>query len=100
MSLLSLLIILLSPYLFLNAAVADYAYKKGLSRWGYLFLSLILTPLVGFVIAYVQEAQPRWKVTKHCPACMEVIRFTATKCRYCQTSIRGESLQNTASLQK
>jgi hypothetical protein len=94
------LIILQISYLFLSAAVADYAYKKGLSRWGYLFISLFLTPIVGIVIAYVQEDKPRWKVTKYCPACMEVIRFTATKCRFCQTPIRGESPQNAASVQK
>ena len=71
--------------------VGGFAFGKGKSFFGYLVLSLLISPFVGWIIVAVQ--QPNAKVlemralkegeVKKCPACAELILVEALKCKHC-----------------
>lgn len=73
---------------FIAGAIAE---RKGRSGVGLLVLSLLLSPLVGIVVALVlspnnaviERRELRSGDRKRCPACAELVRAEAAKCRYC-----------------
>ena len=62
----------------LSCAAAAYASHKGRSGVGIFFLSLFLSPLVGFVVAVVMEPHQQKvaeaKGMKKCPECAEFVQ--------------------------
>ena len=77
------------------ALVAFWASSKGRSFWGFLILSVFLSPLIGAIVLMLAgenrpalEAQALSDGTmRKCPACAESIRAEATKCRYCSSAV-------------
>jgi hypothetical protein len=71
--------------------VSVYAGKKGRSGGGFFLLSLLLSPLIGFLIALlVQPRRERIALQagmKKCQHCAEFVRAEAKICRYCQREI-------------
>ncbi|AMV71119.1 hypothetical protein JCM30471_29400 [Desulfuromonas carbonis] len=54
--------IIFSPYfllyLALSVIIATLGYRKKLGFWGYLFASLLLTPLMGLLLVIVTDKRP------------------------------------------
>jgi hypothetical protein len=49
-------------YLFLCLIVAIAGLNRKLGFWGYLFASILLTPLVGIVLVFVSEKRPEFQM--------------------------------------
>lgn len=73
--------------------IAVYADKKGRSAIGFFFLSLLTSPLIGFLVALLvephrEEAAERSGMKK-CPDCGEYVRGEARICRFCRHEFRA-----------
>lgn len=71
------------------------AENKGRSRVGFIFLSLLLSPVVGIIAALVakpnkaqlENDEIESGAAKRCPVCAELVRADALKCRFCGSDI-------------
>jgi hypothetical protein len=87
-------VLVVIAWLVLCGAVAVYAGNKGRSGVGFFFLSLFLSPLVGFVVA-VAVSPDENKVAftqgkKRCPECAEFVQPAAKICRFCHHNFAEE----------
>tara|TARA_B100001123_G_C14417791_1_gene673427 strand:+ start:78 stop:449 length:372 start_codon:yes stop_codon:yes gene_type:complete len=70
---------------------------KGKSFWNYFFLSLLLSPLIGFIavliakedIETVEVKAVASGDSKKCPFCAELIKSEAKICKYCSSDLVG-----------
>jgi len=88
---------ILVTWLVLAILVGVYANGKGKSGFLYFILSVILSPLIGFVIAVVSgdnenELIKQGKKRK-CPNCGELIRTEAKICKFCNSKIIDENTE-------
>ncbi len=83
----------------LSVVVGVYADKKGRSGIGFGFLSIITSPLIGFIIAWLvssdnaaieQSAITKGEVRK-CPACAELVKVEAKICKHCRSELTEQS---------
>jgi hypothetical protein len=77
-------LIIVIIWLVLCGTVGAYAGNKGRSGVGAFFLSLLLTPLVGFVIVLAMRPNEAAQGKKCCPECSEFVQPNAKICRFCQ----------------
>jgi hypothetical protein len=78
-------------WLVLAGAAAAYASNKGRSGAGIFFLSLLLSPLVGFLVALAMEpnlqAVAEKKGMRKCPECAQFIQADARTCPFCKKTL-------------
>lgn len=68
-------------WLFFSVLVGAYAYRKERNGIGWFFLSLLISPLIAFIIVLV--AGPSSSSLKKCPKCAENVKVEAQICRFC-----------------
>jgi len=75
-------------WLVLCGAAASIASSKGRSGIGIFFLSCFLSPLVGFIVAFVMEPNlpkiAKAKGMKKCPECAQFVQAYARTCPFCR----------------
>lgn len=87
-------------WLILAILVGVFAGSKGRTGVGLFFLSLLFSPLIGFIIALV--VSPKTKVTeanalksgemKKCPNCAELVKTEAKICKHCSNDIGTQAI--------
>ena len=70
-------------WLVLCIGVMLYADRKGRSAVGFFFLSLLLSPLLGFVLVAASRPNHEKMGLRKCPQCAEFVKNEALKCRFC-----------------
>jgi uncharacterized paraquat-inducible protein A len=87
-------------WLVLCFAAAAYTSSKGRSGVEIFFLSLFLSPLVGFIVALVMEPNQQNIATakgmKKCPECAQFVQPDARTCPFCKTSLAAQIAPPTA----
>ena len=78
-----------------------YAKGRGLSWAKFFWISLLITPLIGFIWCYitpediekVEYTKVATKQNKRCPHCDELVRVKANKCKHCGSDLTGSKYE-------
>ena len=74
-----------------------YGEKKGLSFTKFFWISLLISPVIGFIwcaisqenMDVVEYKKIVTKQNKRCPHCDELVRILANKCKHCGGDLSG-----------
>jgi len=86
-------------WLFFSIIAGVIASGKARSFFGFFFLSVLLSPLIGIITALVvkpnikgvEENEIKGGDSKKCPHCAEIIKKEANVCRFCGRDLVEES---------
>ena len=73
-----------------SLVVGVIASGRGRSFWGYAFLAMLLSPLIGLVIVLVSGH------ARKCPKCKGGVDQDATKCKHCGSDLTAEATEPAA----
>jgi hypothetical protein len=76
-------------WVLVSGGIGYLASQRGRSWFGYTAVSLVLSPILGYVILVMTTSGEAGRVK--CPACAELIRPDASVCRFCRAEIRHNS---------
>lgn len=82
-------------WVILSALAGSIAKAKGRSAAAYFFCSMIFSPLVGIILALavrpdhavLEKIELRQGKARKCPACAELVKPDARKCKHCGAEI-------------
>jgi len=85
-------------WLIFSLVAAWIASSKGRSGFGVFVLSVLLSPLIGIIVALVMQRADKIEATQvvhggvsrefwKCPFCAEAVRFEALKCKHCGSDL-------------
>jgi hypothetical protein len=88
-------------WIILSILCGVYASGKGKSGFGYFLLSVLLSPLIGFIAALITKEDTakieKKEISKggkrRCPFCAELIKSEAIVCKHCSKDIGKECPQ-------
>ena len=86
---------LLIGWLTFAVAPAVLAARRGRTGVGWYFVSLLISPLLAFVLLLVLpnlEEDERRAMMRKCPACAELVRPEAKICRFCRHEFSAEEV--------
>lgn len=77
--------------------VGKYASGKGQSGALFFLLAIVLSPLIGFIIALISSDKResnalRSGVYRKCPLCAEIIKSEAIRCKHCNASVEKDQM--------
>ena len=92
----------------LSVVVGVYANSKGRSGIGFALLSLITSPLIGLIVAWLVSADNATVEQntlvkgdlRKCPCCAELVKFEAKICKHCQSNLPKADVPNRATFEK
>jgi len=94
---------IITTWIILSILCGIYASGKGKSGFGYFFLSVLLSPLIGFVAALIakedtvniEKKEMSLGVKRKCPFCAELVKSEAIVCKHCGKDIdKPKVIQN------
>jgi hypothetical protein len=71
----------------LSALVAWVASSRGHSAVQWFFISFLLSPALGFILAILTKPKTPQQMRAPCPVCAEMIVYGASKCRFCGSEL-------------
>ena len=86
-------------YLLLAVAVGVLASSRGRNGLGWFLLSLLITPLLGFIFCLVSRnlaavaqssSEPSEATHRKCPKCAEFIKPEAVVCKHCGSEVSAD----------
>ncbi|MFY9088934.1 zinc ribbon domain-containing protein [Arcobacter aquimarinus] len=91
-------------WIFLSILVGIYANSKGRFGIGFFLVSIILSPLIGFLMALIavphEDNIMKNKNLKKCPFCKELVKEDAITCKYCHKDLNIKEITNRDILKK